>query len=230
MFEADILLEDIREILSAVPFTLFMALVTFVFSTIIGSLFALAEYRNIPILREIIFAYKVAFKGIPLVIVIFLGYYGLPPTIQFLASLIGITFNGHHTPNWVLLVIGVTACIAAFQAEVIKGALNSFDNGQADAARSLGYTNGQLFRRVMFPQVVIAAIPDLTNSIMVIMKALSLGFAIEVVDIFAQSQLTAALNFYYLEAFVIAVVVYMIIAFLVTTAADRLERSLRVWT
>ncbi len=230
MFEADILLEDIREILSAVPFTLFMALVTFVFSTIIGSLFALAEYRNIPILRELIFAYKVAFKGIPLVIVIFLGYYGLPPTIQFLASLIGINFNGHHTPNWVLLVIGVTACIAAFQAEVIKGALNSFDNGQADAARSLGYTNGQLFRRVMFPQVVIAAIPDLTNSIMVIMKALSLGFAIEVVDIFAQSQLTAALNFYYLEAFVIAVVIYMIIAFLVTTAADRLERSLRVWT
>ncbi len=230
MFEADILLEDIREILSAVPFTLFMALVTFVFSTIIGSLFALAEYRNIPVLRELIFAYKVAFKGIPLVIVIFLGYYGLPPAIQFLASLIGINFNGHHTPNWVLLVIGVTACIAAFQAEVIKGALNSFDNGQADAARSLGYTNGQLFRRVMFPQVVIAAIPDLTNSIMVIMKALSLGFAIEVVDIFAQSQLTAALNFYYLEAFVIAVVIYMIIAFLVTTAADRLERSLRVWT
>ncbi len=230
MFEADILLEDIREILSAVPFTLFIALVTFVFSTIIGSLFALAEYRNIPVLRELIFAYKVAFKGIPLVIVIFLGYYGLPPAIQFLASLIGINFNGHHTPNWVLLVIGVTACIAAFQAEVVKGVLNSFDNGQADAARSLGYTNGQLFRRVMFPQVVIAAIPDLTNSIMVIMKALSLGFAIEVVDIFAQSQLTAALNFYYLEAFVIAVVIYMIIAFLVTTAADRLERSLRVWT
>ena len=230
MFEMDILFEDIREILGAVPFTLFMALITFVFSTIIGSLFALVEHRNIPILRELIFGYKVAFKGIPLVIVIFLGYYGLPPTIQFLASLIGITFNGHATPNWVILVIAVTACIAAFQAEVVKGALNSFDSGQADAARSLGYTNGQLFRRVMFPQVVIAAIPDLTNSIMVIMKALSLGFAIEVVDIFAQSQLTAALNFFYLEAFVIAVMIYMIIAYLVTSTADRLERSLRVWT
>jgi L-cystine transport system permease protein len=64
---------------------------------------------------------------------------------------------------------------------------------------------------------------------MVIMKALSLGFAIEVVDIFAQSQLTAALNFYYLEAFLIAVVVYMVIAYVVTFVADRLERSLRVW-
>jgi L-cystine transport system permease protein len=129
----------------------------------------------------------------------------------------------------VTLIVALTLCVAAFQAEVVKGALNSFDTGQADAAYSLGYKRSQLFRRVMLPQVIVAAIPDLANSIMVIMKALSLGFAIEVVDIFAQSQLTAALNFYYLEAFLIAVVVYMVIAYIVTYAADRTERALRVW-
>jgi L-cystine transport system permease protein len=200
----------------------------FVFSTIIGSLFALVEYRRIPVLRELVMAYKVAFKGVPMVIVIFLAYFGLPPALQFLLSIVGINFNAHETPNWVILVIAVTGCIAAFQAEIIKGALNSFDNGQADAAHSLGYTSSQLFRRVLFPQVVVAAIPDLTTSMMVIMKALSLGFAIEVVDIFAQSQLTAALNFYYLEAFVIAVVIYMVIAYIVTQIADRTERALRL--
>ncbi|GLS18542.1 hypothetical protein GCM10007874_15590 [Labrys miyagiensis] len=63
---------------------------------------------------------------------------------------------------------------------------------------------------------------------MVIMKALSLAFAIEVVDIFAQAQLTAALNYYYLEAFVIAVIVYMVIAYIVTQVADKTERALRV--
>jgi L-cystine transport system permease protein len=86
-----------------------------------------------------------------------------------------------------------------------------------------------LFRRILFPQVVVSAIPDLASSIMVIMKALSLGFAIEVVDIFSKSQLTAALNFYYLEAFLIAVVIYMVIAYIVTQLADRTERALRVW-
>ncbi|OIQ73885.1 hypothetical protein GALL_444700 [mine drainage metagenome] len=65
---------------------------------------------------------------------------------------------------------------------------------------------------------------------MVIMKALSLAFAIEVVDIFAQAQLTAALNFYYLEAFVICVMFYMVIAYLVTKMADRMEAALRVRT
>ena len=229
MFDSEVLVSDLWEILGAVPQTLAMALTIFVFSTIIGSLFAFVEHRRIPILREFVVAYKVAFKGVPLVIVIFLAYYGLPPVIQFLASLAGVNFNGHETPNWVILVVAITACIAAFQAEVVKGALNSFDTGQADAARSLGYKSGQLFRRILFPQVVIAAIPDLTNSIMVIMKALSLGFAIEVVDIFAQSQLTAALNYYYLEAFVIAVAIYMVIAYTVTRIADRIERALRVW-
>lgn len=229
MFDSEVLLPDLYDILGAVPVTLAMALVIFLCSTIIGGLFAMIEYRRIPVLREIVVAYKIAFKGVPMVIVIFLAYYGLPPASRILASLVGLNYNGHATPNWVTLVVALTACVAAFQAEVVKGALNSFDTGQADAAYSLGYSKTQVFWRVMFPQVIVAAIPDLANSIMVIMKALSLGFAIEVVDIFAQSQLTAALNFYYLEAFLIAVVVYMVVAYIVTFAADRMERALRVW-
>ncbi|MBO9100771.1 MULTISPECIES: amino acid ABC transporter permease [Rhizobium] len=229
MFDSEVLLPDLYDILGAVPVTLAMALVIFLCSTIIGGLFAMIEYRRIPVLREIVVAYKIAFKGVPMVIVIFLAYYGLPPASRILASLVGQNYNGHATPNWVTLVVALTACVAAFQAEVVKGALNSFDTGQADAAYSLGYSKTQVFRRVMFPQVIVAAIPDLANSIMVIMKALSLGFAIEVVDIFAQSQLTAALNFYYLEAFLIAVVVYMVVAYIVTFAADRMERALRLW-
>jgi L-cystine transport system permease protein len=230
MFDIEVLLPDLWSILGAVPVTLVMALMVFVLSTLVGSLFAFVEHRRIPVLRELVVAYKVAFKGVPMVIVIFLAYYGLPPAFQFLGSLFGVTLNAHAMPNWIILIVALTACVAAFQAEVVKGALNSFDAGQADAAYSLGYKSSQMFRRILFPQVIVAAIPDLANSIMVIMKALSLGFAIEVVDIFAQSQLTAALNFYYLEAFVIAVVIYMVIAYIVTQVADRLEAALRIRT
>ena len=230
MFDIEVLLPDLWSILGAVPATLAMALTIFVFSTIIGSLYALIEHRRIPVLRQFVVAYKVTFKGIPMVVVIFLAYYGLPPALQFLVSLVGAKFNAHAMPNWVIIVVALTACVAAFQAEVVKGALNSFDTGQADAAYSFGYKSSQLFRRILFPQVIVAAIPDLANSFMVIMKALSLAFAIEVVDIFAQAQLTAALNLYYLEAFVIAVVIYMVIAYIVTQIADRTERALRLRT
>lgn len=230
MFDIDVLLPDFWSIMDAVPVTLAMALTIFILSTLIGALFALVEYRRIVVLREIVVAYKIAFKGIPMVVMIFLAYYGLPPAFKFTASLFGVAYNPNSLPNWMIIIVALTACVAAFQAEVIKGALNSFDTGQSDAAHSLGYTNGQLFRRVLFPQVIIAAIPDLANSFMVIMKALSLAFAIEVVDIFAQAQLTAALNFYYLEAFMIAVVFYMVIAYVVTKIADTLEARLRIRT
>ncbi|WP_339115398.1 amino acid ABC transporter permease [Thioclava sp. GXIMD2076] len=228
MFDLSLLIPDFLSILPVVPWTLAMAVAVFVLSTLLGSLFALCEYRRIPVLRELVVAYKVVFKGVPMVVVIFLTYFGLPAALEFVTGLVGLKVNGHMTPNWVTLIVALTSCVAAFQTEVIKGALNSFDKGQAEAAHSLGYTGWQLFRRVLLPQVTVAAIPDLANSVMVIMKALSLGFAIEVVDIFAQAQLTAALNFYYLEAFLVAVVIYMVIAYLVTQLADFSERRLRL--
>jgi len=230
MFEMDLLLPDFWSILDAVPVTLAMALTIFIFSTLLGGLFALVEHKKIPLLRQLVVTYKIAFKGVPMVVVIFLAYYGLPPALHFVASLFGLPFNAHSLPNWVIIIVALTACVAAFQAEVVKGALNAFDAGQAEAAHSLGYSNAQLFRRVLFPQIIVSAIPDLANSFMVIMKALSLAFAIEVVDIFAQAQLTAALNFYYLEAFAVAVVFYMVIAWAVTKLADKIEAALRVRT
>jgi len=230
MFDVDILLPDFWSILDAVPITLAMAFIIFIFSTLIGGVYSFVEYKRIPILQQFVVAYKIAFKGIPMVVVIFLAYYGLSPALQFAASLLGIQVNAHLIPNWVIIIVALTACVAAFQAEVVKGALNSFDAGQADAAHSLGYTSSQLFRRILFPQIVVAAIPDLANSFMVIMKALSLAFAIEVIDIFAQAQLTAALNFYYLEAFLIAAIFYMGIAYVVTKIADKIETTLRIRT
>ena len=230
MFDLDILLEDFWSILDAVPVTLLMVATVFICSTLIGGLFAFIEYRRIPVLYPLVVIYKIAFKGMPMVVVIFLAYYGLPLALQFISQSIGVEFNAHALPNWVIIIIALSACISAFQAEVWKGALNSFDTGQSDAALSLGYSGGQLFRRVMFPQIIVAAIPDLANAFMVTMKAMSLAFAIEVVDIFAQAQLTAALNFYYLEAFLVAAVFYMVIAYLVTKIADKIESALRVRT
>lgn len=230
MFDIDVLLPDFWSILDAVPVTLAMAVLIFITSTLVGGLFALVEYRRIPVLRQLVIAWKVAFKGMPMVVVIFLAYYGLPPALHFVASVLNVEVNAHSLPNWVIIIVALTACVSAFQAEVVKGALNAFDSGQSDAAHSLGYSNWQLFRRVMFPQIIVSAIPDLANSFMVIMKALSLAFAIEVVDIFAQAQLTAALNFYYLEAFAIAVLFYMVIAWVVTKVADKIEAALRVRT
>lgn len=230
MFDFDVLIFDFWSILGAVPVTLLMAVAIFILSTLLGGLLAWIEFRRIPVLRQLVFTYKVAFKGMPMIVVIFLAYYGLPSAIDFIATSLGLSVNAHSLPNWTVVIVALTACVSAFQAEVWKGAVNAFDMGQADAAAAFGYSSRQLFRRVMFPQIIATAIPDLANSFMVIMKALSLAFAIGVIEIFAQAQLTAALNFYYLEAFLVAVGFYMLIAYIVTKIADKAEARLRLRT
>ena len=230
MINLTILVQDLWSILGIVPKTLAMMLLIFVMAVLIGGLFAMIEHKRIIVLREFVAIYRVVFKGPPLIIVVFLAYFGLPPVFQFLLSLIGIHFDAYWTPNWLILVTALTFYYAAFEEEIIRGALNSFDTGQSDAARSLGYTDQQMFRRIMFPQVVVTALPDLTTSTLVIMKGLSLGFAIEVVEIFAQAQLDAALNYYYLEAFLAATLTYMVIAYIITKISDTTEAMLRLRT
>ncbi|MDQ0470033.1 amino acid ABC transporter permease [Labrys wisconsinensis] len=228
MVNVDVMIQDLWSILGIVPKTLAMMLLIFVLAVLIGGVFAIIEHKKVLVLHEIIAAYRVVFKGPPLIIIVFLAYFAFPPVLQFATSLVGVQFDAYWTPNWVTLVVALTLYYSAFEAEIIKGALNSFDKGQADAAFSLGYTDRQMFRRIMFPQVVVTAIPDLTTSTLVIMKGLSLGFAIEVVEIFAQAQLDAALNYYYLEAFLAATVTYMIIAYIITKISDRAEAMLRL--
>jgi L-cystine transport system permease protein len=110
MFESEILLQDTREILGAVPVTIGMALLIFLLSVIVGSLFALVEYRRIPVLRELIMVYKIILKGVPMVVVIFLSYFGLPAALQFVYSALGIDANAHMMPNWIILVIDYRLC------------------------------------------------------------------------------------------------------------------------
>lgn len=228
MVNLNVLLSDLWVIIGIVPKTLAMAMMVFALAVLVGAGLATIEHKNISVLKQMVVAYKVILKGPPIIIVIFLSYFGLPVAFQFLASLVGIEYDAYSTPNWVILVTALIFCYSAFEAEIIKGALNSFDTGQSDAARSLGYTDHQMVRRIMFPQVVVNAIPDLTTSLLIIMKALALGFAIEVVEIFAQAQILASLNYYYLEAFLAATIVYMVIAYCITLIADKAESTLRM--
>jgi L-cystine transport system permease protein len=228
MINVSMLVQDLWSILGIVPKTLAMMLLIFASAVLIGAVFALIEHKRIIVLRELVAIYRVTFRGPPLIIVVFLAYFAFPQILHFMASLVGINFDAFLTPNWVTLVVALTVYYAAFEAEIIKGALNSFDKGQADAAHSLGYTDRQLFRRVMFPQIVVTAMPDLTTSTLVIMKGLSLGFAIEVVEIFAQAQLDAMMNYYYLEAFLAATITYMMIAYIITKISDKAEAMLRL--
>jgi L-cystine transport system permease protein len=224
MIDFGVLLSDFRPILGAVPRTLWLAITIFVLSIVVGLVMSLIQQARIPVLAQIVWLMKAFLRGTPMIVFIYLTYFGLPIGLSYVVDWIGVDYNPHGMSPNILIIVALTLTLAPFQSEIITGSFRSIDQGQIDAASSLGYTFGQRLWRVQIPQAVEEALPDLTNSFMVILKALSLAFLISVVDIFAQAQLTAALTYRYLEAFIVAGLLYWALAYIIQTLSDLLEK------
>ena len=227
MFQLDVLIEDFFGILKVVPQTLLLAVIILVISLIMGGCLTLIQRKKIPILSSIIMVVQSFLRGTPNVVLLYLGYYSLPYIVQFIVSLIGIEFNPHQLNPIVTVIVVFSISFSVFQSETIRGSLHSVEQGQIEAAHSLGYSFFQVLRKVVVPQALVEALPDIMNSFLVIIKALSLAYLISVVDIFGQAKLLGAYNFSYIEAFVAAAFVYWIMCSILTLFINKFELRLR---
>lgn len=222
----EILLQDFLGILPVVPQTLALAITIFILSILIGTVMALIQEYNIPVLKQIVIAFKLLLRGTPLIVFIFIMYYSLPGIIGFFTNLLNLDYNAHNLPPAIILIVAVSLTVSSFQAETIRGSFLSVNYGQIEAAQSLGYTPFQAFLRIITPQALVEALPEFGSAFLVVMKAISLGFMITVVDIFAEARLIASSNSYYVEAFVVAALMYWGIAYFVVTLTSKYEEYL----
>lgn len=221
-----ILFENIIKLLAVVPQTALMAIIIFILSILIGTVMALIQEYNVPVLKQIVVGFKLFLRGTPLIVFIFIMYYSLPGVLGFFTDLLGLEYNAHNLPPVIILIVAVSLTVSSFQAETIRGSFLSVSHGQIEAAKSLGYTPFQSFIRIITPQALVEAIPEFSSSFLVVMKAISLGFMITVIDIFAESRLIAASNSYYVEAFFAAALMYWGIALIVVTLSNKFEAYL----
>ncbi len=222
----EILWQDFLGILPIVPQTVALAVIIFLLSILIGTIMALIQEYNVPILKQMVILFKLFLRGTPLIVFIFIMYYSLPSVVNFFTGLLNMNYNAHNIPPAIILIVAVSLTVSSFQAETIRGSFLSVSYGQMEAARSLGYTPFQAFTRIITPQALVEALPEFGSAFLVVMKAISLGFMITVVDIFAQSRLIASSNSYYIEAFVVAALMYWGIAVLVVTLTNKFESRL----
>ncbi len=156
------------------------------------------------------------FRGTPLLVQLFLFYYGLPQLLAFLTQINGITAT----------IMGLTLHFSAYMAESIRAAIVGVDRSQTEAALSIGMTNGQLMRRIVLPQATRVAVPTLMNYFIDMIKATSLAFTLGVTELMGATQKEAAGSFLYFEAFLTVAVVYWIIVELLAWGQRRLETRL----
>lgn len=226
MLNFEVLIENFLGILTVVPQTVALAVIIFILSILIGTGMALVQEYNVPVLKQIVMLFKLFLRGTPLIVFIFIMYYSLPSIVHFFTDLAGLDYNPHNMSPVIILIVAVSLTVSSFQAETIRGSFLSVSYGQIEAARSLGYTPFQAFRRIITPQALVEALPEFGSAFLVVMKAISLGFMITVVDIFAEARLIASSNSYYVEAFIVAALMYWIIAYFVVALTGKCESYL----
>lgn len=153
------------------------------------------------------------FIGTPLIVLLFLMYYGLP------------RWGIQLTPLMVA-VIGFTLNVAAYNARYLTSAYNGIDASELEAARAQGFSDLQVFRLITLPQALRMAVPGLTNQVILNLKDSSVAFLIQYTEFFAQMQELASRNFQYFKAYLLTGLVYLALVSLLLVAARHLERRL----
>lgn len=228
MLSGAIILEDMRFILTVVPFTLGTALIVLIFGILLGFVVAVIRIRQIPVAKQLARVFIDYTRGIPLVIHLYLAYFVLPMAIEAVCRMLGIEQAVKASPL-VVLVVAYAMYISVGQSENIRGAFSSIDPGQWDAAYACGMTGLQALFKIVVPQGVTVAVPVFFNTFLGVIKGLSLAFTIGVADILSQAKLASAQNAHYLEAYIAAALIYWALCGLLDVVFRRIELAFKKW-
>ncbi|MEA9601433.1 amino acid ABC transporter permease [Polynucleobacter sp. MG-28-Ekke-A2] len=209
-FERD-LLEQMPLILAGLSNTLQLAVVISVTGFLLGVfVFYLTLSKNV-LIRNAINSYISFFIGMPLIVLLFLMYYGLPQW--------GVRLN-----PFTVAVIGFTLNVAAYNAAYLKTAFNGLDKTQLEAARAQGFRPSQVFRLITLPQVLRTSVPALTNQVIGNLKDSSITFLIQYTEFFARMQELASTNFQFFKAYLLTALVYLLLVSIIVLVARMIER------
>ncbi|MCO4209596.1 amino acid ABC transporter permease [Aeromonas hydrophila] len=194
-------------------FTVPLTLITFVLGIVLGLSVALARlYGPAPLVMLVRF-YVWLIRGTPLLVQLFLIFYGLPSA--------GIVLDA-----FTAAVIGFTLNIGAYSSEMIRATLAAIPKGQWEAAYSIGMNWPQVMWRVILPQAARIAVPPLSNTFISLVKDTSLAAAVTVPELFQAAQRLASVTYEPLILYVETALIYLLFSSVLSTLQDKLEQRL----
>lgn len=211
------MLEIAPVILSYVPRTLMMAGIAMLGALVLSAVLATIRVLKIPVLDWLVALFISFFRGTPLLVQLFLFYFGLPQLVSALTAITGMQ----------AAILGLMLHFSAYMAESIRGAILGVDRSQWEAAESLGMTRMRMLRRIILPQAARIAAPTLLNYFIDMIKSTSLAFTLGVTEMMGAAQKEAAGSFLYLEAFLVVALFYWAIVETLSYLQRRFEAHLQ---
>jgi polar amino acid transport system permease protein len=213
-FERD-LLEQMPLILGGLGKTLQLTTVISLTGLLMGILVFYLTLSQSSLVRRLTNAYISFFIGMPLIVLLFLMYYGLPQW-------------GVKLSPFAVAVIGFTMNVGAYNAAYLTSAFNGLDHSELEAARAQGFDHRQIFRLITLPQVLRLSVPALTNQVICNLKDSSVAFLIQYTEFFARMQELASTNFQFFKAYFLSALVYLAMVSVIVIAARALEKRVLI--
>lgn len=221
--DLEFLLSVIPRIAAGLPTTLLLVAQSLVLGFVLAVAIALLRLSTNPIASGFAYGFVYVFRSTPLLVQIFLIYYGSGQFRPFLQDLgLWIFFRD----AWFCAVLALTLNTAAYTSEIIRGGIQSVPPGQLEAGRAVGMTAVQLFRRITFPIAIRQALPGYGNEVILMVKASSLASTITILEITGIAKTIIASSFRPVEVFIVAGAFYLLVNFVVTQAIRIAERRL----
>ena len=207
-FQPHLIWQYFPDVLSALPVTLLLTLVSTIIGVIVGAGIAYVRMEDTPVFKQIAAVFSSFIRGTPILIQMFLVYYGLPLFLGY----VGIDTDGVNALVYLFITYGLN--MAAFLSEIIRAALESVPATQREAALTSGYTKRQMYFKIIFPQAVIIAMPSFATMVISLLQDTSLAFTIGVLDVVGKAKALGTATFHTVEAYLSAMIIFVILSFI----------------
>lgn len=197
--------------ISGAGYTLSISVLTIIFGLMGGVLLALMKNSNNKVLKTLAAAYIEFIRGTPLLIQLYIVYYGIHSLPMFTAGVIALSINS-----------------SAYIAEIIRAGITAVDKGQMEAARSLGMNLVTAYKTVILPQAFKNILPALGNEFIVLIKESAIVSVIGIHDLMYKTDTVRGITFIAFEPLIIAAAIYFLMTFTLSKGVNYLERRLQV--
>ncbi|MBE1445351.1 MULTISPECIES: amino acid ABC transporter permease [unclassified Paenibacillus] len=200
-FDIQLVAVFLPKLLSYLHITLFILAASLLLGILIGFMIVLPRLYQVPVLNRLVIIYVSFIRGTPIIIQLFLVYYGLPEVLH----LLHIDVTSVEAIIFVIITYGLH--IGAYVCEIVRSAVNSVERGQLEAAYSTGMTGKDAFLRIVLPQAMAIALPNFGNLVISSMKDTSLAFSIGVMDMVGRAETLLTTN-HFLEIYIALAIIY----------------------
>ena len=209
LFDIKMVFTQIPDLLTYLPVTLELAVVSMIVSLILGLILALIKMKKIPVLKQIANLYISVIRGTPVLVQLYVTYFGIPMILKAINLKYGTNYNANGVAPIIYAFIALAVNESAYNAEVIRASLESVPKGQIEAANAL-------------------ALPSLGNSFIGLIKGTSLAFVCAVVEMTAAGKIIAGRTYRYFEVYVSLAIIYWIITIIVEQGIKLIEKKIRI--